>query len=78
NTNVLWSVGKVLADFDCIIYLSFSEVKGTHLLHSSNSQHIVLLIFALGYITRTIGGIIFGQLADRVGRKKVLKAAVHM
>lgn len=66
----------VLEYFDFIIYLSFSEVTGAHLLHSFNSQIIILLIFALGFVTRPIGGIIFGQIGDRVGRKKVLVAAV--
>ncbi|MDE5035852.1 MFS transporter, partial [Francisella tularensis] len=42
------------------------------------SQLIVLLIFALGFITRPICGIIFGHFGDRVGRKKVLIAAVLM
>lgn len=76
KTIFLCSLGMVLEYFDFIIYLSFSEVIGAHLLHSSNSQLIVLLIFALGFITRPIGGIIFGQIGDRVGRKKVLVAAV--
>ncbi|MDE4957521.1 MFS transporter, partial [Francisella tularensis subsp. holarctica] len=72
------SLGMVLEYFYFIIYLSFSEVIGTHLLHSYNSQLIVLLIFALGFITRPIGGLIFGQFGDRVGRKKVLIADVLM
>ncbi|WP_395166524.1 MFS transporter [Francisella salimarina] len=76
KTIFLCSLGMVLEYFDFIIYLSFSEVIGAHLLHSSNSQIIILLIFALGFVTRPIGGIIFGQIGDRVGRKKVLVAAV--
>ncbi|MCH1883831.1 MHS family MFS transporter [Agrococcus sp. ARC_14] len=35
-----------------------------------------LLIYAVGFIARPLGGIIFGRLGDRLGRKKLLQASL--
>ncbi|MFA6035323.1 MAG: MFS transporter, partial [Myxococcota bacterium] len=35
-------------------------------------------VFAIGYIIRPVGGIIYGQIGDRYGRKKALIASVMM
>ena len=34
------------------------------------------LLFAVGYIVRTLGGIIFGIIGDKIGRKKALTASI--
>lgn len=35
-----------------------------------------LLIYAVGFIARPLGGVIFGRLGDRLGRKKLLQASL--
>ena len=35
-----------------------------------------LAVFAAGFLTRPLGGLIFGLYADRVGRKKALTLAM--
>ncbi|MET1022422.1 MAG: MFS transporter [Arthrobacter sp.] len=49
--------------FPIIFFPSSDPLTGTILAFST---------YAVGYISRPIGGIIFGRLGDRIGRKKVL------
>ncbi|HEX2548692.1 MAG TPA: MFS transporter, partial [Gammaproteobacteria bacterium] len=38
----------------------------------SSNLFIVFLILALGYLIRPLGGIFFGRLGDKIGRKKAI------
>lgn len=59
-----FSIYALLAPIIAKIY-AFSE-------NSSHSLIIVFLIFAAGFLMRPLGGIFFGYLGDRYGRKKAL------
>ncbi len=68
-------LGNVLEYYDFTVYAVFSVVIG-ELFFSSNSEFIQMLsslgVFAIGFLTRPIGGIIFGYIADRKGRRTSL------
>jgi MFS family permease len=69
-------VGAVLEWYDFFIYgtaaglvfgkLFFSEVDGPA------AQFAAFGTFAVGFLARPIGGLIFGHFGDRIGRKKML------
>lgn len=60
----------------CIIYISATFFPDT----MSSSEQILSTfgLFAAGYIMRPLGGIFFGNLGDKVGRRKVLIITVAM
>ncbi|MBS0615702.1 MAG: MFS transporter [Verrucomicrobia bacterium] len=41
-----------------------------------SSLMLAFLVFGLGFITRPIGGIIFGRIGDRIGRKKAFVLSI--
>jgi MHS family shikimate/dehydroshikimate transporter-like MFS transporter len=49
--------------FNKIFFPSYSHLVGTLLAYST---------FAIGFFVRPIGGIVFGRLGDRIGRKRIL------
>jgi MHS family shikimate/dehydroshikimate transporter-like MFS transporter len=49
--------------FNKIFFPSYSHLVGTLLAYST---------FAIGFFVRPLGGIVFGRLGDRIGRKRVL------
>ncbi|GAA1355805.1 MFS transporter [Arthrobacter koreensis] len=53
--------------FPIIFFPSSDPLTGTILAFST---------YAVGYVSRPVGGIIFGRLGDRIGRKKVLVATL--
>ena len=60
----------------CIIYISATFFPDT----MSSSEQILSTfgLFAAGYIMRPLGGMFFGNLGDKIGRKKVLIITVAM
>ncbi|MGC0371359.1 MAG: hypothetical protein DGJ47_000045 [Rickettsiaceae bacterium] len=64
--------GNVLEYYDFTVYAVFSLAIGKAFFpYSSEFSQILksLGIFAIGFLTRPIGGIIFGAIADKYGRK---------
>jgi MFS family permease len=53
--------------FPIVFFPSTDPMTGTILAFST---------YAVGYISRPVGGIVFGRLGDRIGRKKVLVATL--
>lgn len=75
------SVGNALEWFDWTVYAIFSTYIAKALFDSTDQVSALLgtlLIFAVGFIARPIGGIVFGALADRLGRKTVLVLTMLM
>jgi len=75
KSTFLASVGSGLEYYDFTIYaLLISYIS--HNFFPAEDKFVSLissyLIFALGYVVRPIGGIIFGILGDKFGRKKIL------
>lgn len=71
----LAALGGMLEFYDFIIYGVFSVYFASQFFPSHNQWIVILqsyLVFALGYIARPIGGVIFSHIGDEYGRKKVL------
>lgn len=68
--------GTSLEYYDFALYSVASAVVFPIVFFPSDDPYVGLLLsfstFAVGYLARPIGGILFGRLGDRVGRKSVL------
>lgn len=69
-------IGTTIEWYDFYIYALASVLIFDHLFFPSDNQLISILAafgsFALGFLSRPLGAIIFGQIGDRLGRKKSL------
>ncbi|MFJ1472495.1 MFS transporter [Massilia orientalis] len=72
---VATSLGNGLEWFDWTIYAVFSTYIAKALFNPADPKSALLstlAVFAVGFVSRPLGGIFFGRLADRKGRKAVL------
>jgi MHS family proline/betaine transporter-like MFS transporter len=74
-------VGNVLEWFDFAAYGYFAAVIGRQFFPASDptvSLIASLGVFAAGFIARPLGGILFGHIADRMGRAPALLGSVAL
>ncbi|MFF0713991.1 MFS transporter [Streptomyces bauhiniae] len=75
------TVGNVLEWYEWSAYAVFAPYIA-HVMFSSSDQVSALLstlaVFAVGFLMRPLGGIVFGRIADRRGRKFVLVTTMLM
>ncbi|WP_405474062.1 MFS transporter [Paenarthrobacter ilicis] len=68
--------GTSLEYYDFAIYSVASAAIFPKIFFPGNDEFVALLLsfsaFAVGYLARPIGGVIFGRLGDKIGRKYVL------
>jgi MHS family proline/betaine transporter-like MFS transporter len=68
-------LGNILEYYDFTVYAVFSVVIG-RIFFSGESELVQVLsslgVFAAGFVTRPIGGILFGYIGDRYGRRIAL------
>lgn len=68
--------GTSLEYYDFAIYSVASALVFPKIFFPGNNEFVGLLLsfsaFAVGYLARPIGGVIFGRLGDKIGRKQVL------
>ena len=73
-------IGTAVEWYDFFLYGSAAAlVFGTLFFPESEPATATLLAFgtyALGFVARPLGGIVFGHFGDRVGRKKMLVASL--
>lgn len=72
-------IGNFVEWFDFVLYAQFAAIIAAHFFPSDNPTTGLLAtfaVFALGFLARPIGGVIFGHYGDKHGRKKALSAAV--
>jgi MFS transporter, MHS family, alpha-ketoglutarate permease len=72
-------VGNVLEWFDWTVYASLAVFFSPHIFPAGSALGSVLdalVVFAAGFVVRPLGGIVFGALADRRGRRSALSASV--
>jgi MFS family permease len=69
------NVGTILEWYELSLFIYWSPlISQTFFDSNSKTSNLisVFLIFALGYLIRPLGGIFFGRLGDRIGRRKAL------
>ena len=75
-------VGTAVEWYDFFLYGSAAAlVFGTLFFPDSDPVNATLLAFgtyALGFVARPLGGVVFGHFGDRVGRKKMLVVSLMM
>lgn len=79
KSTLLASVGSGLEYYDFTIYaLLISYIS--HNFFPADDKFLSLissyLVFAIGYVVRPLGGVIFGILGDKYGRKKILTSVM--
>jgi MHS family proline/betaine transporter-like MFS transporter len=76
---ILSSLGGVLEYYDFIIYIFLTPII-EKIFFASSSTYVATLktlaIFAVGYLVRPLGGIVFSHFGDRYGRKVVFLLTV--
>ena len=73
------SVGNALEWYDWNVYASFAVYLSSQLFDSANPQSAFLetmAVFAVGFVARPFGGVVFGWIGDRIGRKHALTLSV--
>lgn len=74
-------IGNFVEWFDFALYAQFATIIGFHFFPSDDPTASLLAtfaIFAVGFLARPIGGLLFGQYGDRKGRKAALSVAVML
>jgi MHS family alpha-ketoglutarate permease-like MFS transporter len=69
------ALGNLLEWFDWTIYAVFSPFIAKALFDPSDPTSgllATLAVFAVGFIFRPLGGIVFGRLADKIGRRRTM------
>lgn len=77
---LLSGFGGMLEFYDFILYILFSD-QIQKVFFSNISSHalrnlILIAVFSVAYIVRPIGGVFFGYLGDRLGRKKTFSITI--
>ena len=74
-------VGQILEWFEWSSYAVFAPFIAAAMFHKADQTSALLAtfgVFAVGFLVRPLGGIIFGHIADRKGRKSVLMTTIIM
>ncbi len=75
------AVGNVLEWYDFAVYGTFAPVIGKLFFPADDPTASLLsafAVFAIGYASRPLGGILLGHIGDRMGRKPALLLSVGM
>ena len=76
---ILSSLGGVLEFYDFIIFALLAKYIAYNYFPSQNDTVSLIetfATFALGYLARPFGGILFGHFGDKRGRKKTFTASI--
>lgn len=67
--------GNLLEWFDWTLYATFTVYIAANFFEATDPTSALLstlAVFAVGFIARPIGGLVFGRLGDRIGRKRTM------
>lgn len=73
------SVGTFIHGYDTLLYGYFATVFAVLFFPPGNPTAALIntfAIFAIGYAMRPLGGIVFGHIGDRIGRRPALVASI--
>jgi MFS transporter, MHS family, proline/betaine transporter len=77
---VLSSLGGALEFYDFVIYSTFAQYIGDAFFAPAKSPLIGLMlsysVFALGYVPRLMGGLVFSHFGDKYGRRRVFICSI--
>ncbi|MBL3285228.1 MFS transporter [Rickettsiales endosymbiont of Paramecium tredecaurelia] len=66
-------IGNALEWYDYALYAQFATIIAKHFFPESDIRDILTFaLFAAGFVVRPVGGIVFGYIGDRLGRKQAL------
>jgi len=75
------TLGNILEWYDFYLYIFWSPTLAKLFFNTeSTSAHLLFIIafFTIGFIFRPVGGVFFGRLGDRIGRKKTFILSLVM
>lgn len=83
KAKALWGIGtgNAVEWFDWAIYATFASFISGQLFSKADATSAFLAtmaIFAVGFVARPFGGMVFGLIGDKVGRKASMTAAVGL
>jgi MFS family permease len=76
---ILSSLGGALEFYDFVIYSMFAQYIGAAFFPAADPLNSLLLsftVFAVGYVARPIGGVVFSHFGDKYGRRPVFIVAM--
>jgi MHS family proline/betaine transporter-like MFS transporter len=79
KTVVTSMMGNLFEFYDFILFAYFAPILGKLFFPSADETTELIKafgVFAVGFIVRPLGGIVFGHIGDRVGRKQALVLAI--
>lgn len=66
-------IGNALEWYDYALYAQFATIIGMHFFPDSEMREtLTFAVFAAGFVVRPLGGIIFGNIGDKFGRRTAL------
>lgn len=75
-------IGTIIEYFDFMVYATVSGLVFGELFFPGDNQFVESMLvwgtFAVGYLARPVGGILFGHFGDKIGRSKVLFITLTM
>jgi MFS transporter, MHS family, proline/betaine transporter len=81
RTIILSSLGGALEFYDFVVYSTFAHYIGQAFFPVSDPLNQLMLsftVFAVGYLARPLGGIVFSHFGDKYGRRRVFILAMLM
>ncbi len=74
------SLGNLLEWYEIFLYVYWAPIISNLFFVGDPISNLMytLLLFAIGFLARPIGGLVFGRIGDRIGRKEALILSVTM
>src|SRR5271166_4575708 len=76
---ILSSLGGALEFYDFVIYSMFAQYIGAAFFPADNAGLSLMYsfsVFAVGYLARPLGGIVFSHFGDKYGRRPVFIVSI--
>ncbi|WP_051809619.1 MFS transporter [Actinoplanes subtropicus] len=73
------AIGTFIEGYDSLLYGYFASILALHFFPPGDPTAALLntfAIFAVGYVIRPLGGIVFGHVGDRLGRRSALAGSI--
>ena len=72
-------IGNALEWYDYALYAQFAYIIGEQFFPKTEFVEILTFaVFAVGSVARPLGGVLFGQIGDRMGRRRALVIGIIM